>query len=344
MSSANAEGPRITFGIIVLNGEPFTRYVLRSVYPFAHQIVVVEGAAPGAVNIATADGHSRDGTLGELRRFMAEEDPEQKVALVTAEDEGHPSGFWPGEKDEQSQAYARRATGDYLWQVDIDEFYLPEDMARVIAMLREDPSITAMTFKQLTFWGGLDYIVDGWYLRRGATFYHRLFRWGAGYSYSTHRPPTVLDDNGRDLRTKHWVRGETLADLGIRLYHYSLLLPKQVIEKCDYYGNAAWAMRPGAIAWARDSFESLRRPYRVHNVYQYPSWLEQYSGKHPDQILAMVAALRSPDSQIPLRQTDDIDRLLTRPWYWAGRALLRRLDPVDRLTGRIARRLLRRGR
>ncbi len=35
--------PKVTFGIIVLNGEPFTRYCLRSLYPFAHEIIVVEG-------------------------------------------------------------------------------------------------------------------------------------------------------------------------------------------------------------------------------------------------------------------------------------------------------------
>ena len=28
--------PKVTFGIIVLNGEPFVRYCLRSLYPFAH--------------------------------------------------------------------------------------------------------------------------------------------------------------------------------------------------------------------------------------------------------------------------------------------------------------------
>ena len=55
--------PRITFGMIVLNGEPFIRYNLRALYPFAHQIIVVEGAAPAAANIATGDGHSSDGTL-----------------------------------------------------------------------------------------------------------------------------------------------------------------------------------------------------------------------------------------------------------------------------------------
>ena len=40
--------PRITFGIIVLNGEPFVRYNLRSLYHFAHEIIVVEGAVQAA--------------------------------------------------------------------------------------------------------------------------------------------------------------------------------------------------------------------------------------------------------------------------------------------------------
>jgi hypothetical protein len=348
--------PRITFGVIVLNGEPFTRYTLRSLYPFAHQIVVVEGAAPGAVNIATSDGHSRDGTLEALRRFQAEEDPEGKVTIVTAEDEGHPNGFWPGEKDEQSRAYASRATGNYLWQVDIDEFYRANEMAQVINLLRADPTIDAATFDQITFWGGLGYRADGWYLRRGATYYHRLFKWGPGYRYASHRPPTVLDPAGRNLRDGHWLRGRELARRGIRLYHYSLLLPKQVIEKSDYYSNVTFTTRHATVAWAHDAFLRLGRPYRVHNVYDQPSWLERYAGPHPAEIEHMLDDLaRSRDYE--LRPTDDIERLLSTWWYPLGRTLLIAAEPVDRRvrgilrplgrairqTPRIARRFARRG-
>src|SRR3972149_5144723 len=116
--------------MIVLNGEPFTRYNLRSIYPFAHQIIVVEGACGSARSISTEDGHSRDSTLEVLRRVQREEDPEKKVLVVTAEEEGRGNGFW-AEKDEMSQAYAKRATGNYIWQVDSDEFYLPGDMETV---------------------------------------------------------------------------------------------------------------------------------------------------------------------------------------------------------------------
>lgn len=326
--------PRISFGMIVLNGEPFTRYALRTIYPFASEIIVVEGASPGARNVATPDGHSRDGTLAALDRFKAEEDVEDKVTIVTAESEGHPSGFWPGEKDEQSRAYAVRATGNYLWQVDVDEFYLARDLAAVQEMLRLDPGISGMTFKQTTFWGGLEYWVDGWYLRRGATYYHRLFKWGPGYAYLTHRPPTVVDEAGRDLRSLKWISGTESAAHGLRLFHYSLLLPKQVLDKCDYYQNATWAERSQAIEWAEGSFVRLGQPYRVHNVYDYPSWLERFNGEHPPAAISMMETLAAT-APGELRRTDDIERLLGSRRYAAGRAALKVLEPVDRL-GRSA--------
>ena len=40
-----SEFPRISFGMIVLNGEPFVRYNLRAIYPFAYEIIIVEGGS-----------------------------------------------------------------------------------------------------------------------------------------------------------------------------------------------------------------------------------------------------------------------------------------------------------
>ncbi len=315
--------PRITFGIIVFNGEPFTRYCLKALYPFAHEIIVVEGACEDAAHIATPDGHSTDGTLGTLYRFKEKEDPENKVQIVIR------NGFWK-EKHESSQAYAVRATGDYLWQVDIDEFYQPEDMRAVLEMLREDPEITAVSFKQITFWGGFDYTTDGWYLRRGAGIYHRLFKWGPGFQYVTHRPPTVHDPKARDLRTLKWLKGERLARHGIYLYHYSLVFPTQVIEKCEYYSRAAWANRRGARAWVESNFLALKHPFRVHNVYDYPSWVERFRGRHPPQIEILRQNIRSGALPIELRNVSDVERLLDSPAYKLGRGLLKMLDYGDR--------------
>ncbi|NIA69015.1 glycosyltransferase family 2 protein [Pelagibius litoralis] len=320
---------RITFGMIVLNGEPFLRYNLRGLYPYAHEIIVVEGAAPGACNIADPQGHSRDGTLAILRRFKEEEDPEDKLIIVTAEDEGYPDGFWPGEKDEQSRAYAKRASGNYLWQVDVDEFYRSEDIETVIALLHGEADITAVSFRQITFWGGFDYTAEGWYLRRGAATYHRLFQWGPGFDYVSHRPPTVHDDRARDLRQLRWFDDRAMAARGIYLYHYSLLLPKQVEEKCDYYQNAEWAQRVGALAWAQQVFGELRRPFRVHNMYRYPSWLERYRGDHPQQILQMRSDIVDGRLPVELRRSDDIERLLNSIWYPAARFFVKQASVVD---------------
>ncbi len=320
--------PKVTFGIIVLNGEPFITYNLRSIYPFAHQIIVVEGAAPAAAGIATASGHSRDDTLTALRRFQADHDPEGKVLIVTAEDEGYPNGFWPGEKDEQSRAYAKRATGDYLWQIDSDEFYHPEDMTEVMSMLANDPEIAQVSFKQISFWGSFDVIVDGFYLLSGGDVFRRLFRWRPSYSYAKHRPPTVTDECGRDLYSMKRIDSNILASRGIYLYHYSLLFPKQVIEKCEYYGTAEWAKRSGAQHWAQEAFLELRKPFRVHNVYAHPSWLERFRGTHPPEIERMRADIASGALRIDTRPTADIEALLTSPSYAAKRRALKILHPL----------------
>ena len=322
--------PRMTFGLIVLNGEPFTRYCLRALYPFAHELIVVEGACQSAASLATADGHSTDGTLEALERFKAEEDPQGKVQVVRRD------GFW-SEKDEQSQAYAERASGDYLWQVDIDEFYHPADMRSVVEMLHADPEITAVSFEQITFWGGFDYVADGWYLRRGAKFYHRLFKWGPGYRYVTHRPPTVNDPSGRDLRGVKWIPGRELSRRGILLHHYSLVFPGQVMEKCAYYNQAAWANRKGARAWAVDNFLRLGDPFRVHNVYDHPSWLRRFRGTHPPQIQVMRHDIEEGRIHVAMRASDDVERLLRSPRYRLGRVALRLLDYPDRCRSGLRR-------
>lgn len=355
MIDGNAEAspeklPKVTFGMIVLNGMPFLPYNLRALYPFAHQIVVVEGAVPGAAGIASSQGHSRDGTLTELRRFAREEDPEGKLIVVTAETDGHHDGFWPGEKDEQSRAYAVRATGDYLWQVDVDEFYLPVDMESVLKLLAADASITAVSFPTRTFWGAPWCVVDGWYLRRGAATYHRLFKWGRGYAYSTHRPPTVVDDRGRDVRTLHWLDAGYLERRNIVMYHYSLLLPAQVREKVDYYSH--WGVFANKLSerqrWLSDSFFTLRKPYRVHNVFEYPSWLLRFNGPHPPEVLNMLAALDVGDAGFSRRPMADVERLLRSPIYLAGREVVKICEPVNRrwwklrrFAGRFLRRMVR---
>jgi glycosyltransferase involved in cell wall biosynthesis len=326
--------PKVTFGVIVLNGEPFTRYCLRALYPFAHEIIVVEGGHEDTRAVATQDGHSIDGTLEALTRFCAEEDPEQKVTVVTKD------GFWP-KKDElgrcrtpQSRAYAERATGDYLWQVDIDEFYLADDIRRVLEMLACDPEITAVSFRQRAFWGSPEIEVDGWPLRRGMDTYHRLFRWAPEYRYVTHEPPTVADEMGRDLRTLKWVQPSELAGRGIYLYHYSLLFPWEVEQKTRLYKDENPVAYGGILDWAESSYFKLGHPYRVHNLHNSPSWLKRYRGQHPAEVLTMMDDIDAGRLRVETRPMDDVERLLNSWWYPVGRSLLEAALPISDFGGR----------
>ena len=333
----NNNFPKITFGIIVLNGEPFTRYCLRSIYPFAYEIIVVEGGHVDAKSVCTPDGHSVDGTVETLYKFKQEEDVENKLTIVTRD------GFWP-KKDElgndrtpQSRAYAERATGDYLWQIDIDEFYKAEDMMKIARLIIENPEITAITFPTHTFWGDIGYKADSVHLRRGAMYYHRLFKWSQKYRYLTHEPPTVIDENGINLRKKHWISGEKMKRKGIYMFHYSLLFPWQVEQKVKVYKDEKPEFYSEIIHWADNNYFRLGNPYRVHNVYSFPSWLIRFRGEHPVQIVNMMKDISDGKIDVKLRRTDDVESIIDSTSYKMGIIRIRIEAPLKQLVYQLSR-------
>lgn len=325
--------PRISFGVIVLNGEPFTRYCLRSLYPFAHEIIVVEGAHRDAAALASLDGHSIDGTLEALHRFQREEDPEGKVRIITRD------GFWPDvaeldngtgrTRTSQSRAYAEVATGDYLWQVDIDEFYLPRDVEAIRQMLAADPGITAVSFPFVDFWARPEYAVRSWkYHRSGVA--HRLFKWEKGYAYTRHRPPTVVDRNGRNLRAMRWLTPADIGRMGIRMHHYSHLFPAQIRRKVAVYQAELPEYFPALHRWMDEGYFGLQRPHHVEYHYWVPACLERFSGEHPPEVSRMMDDIERGVLDVELRHTDDIERLLHKWWYPPSRSLVQGLEPLDR--------------
>ena len=329
--------PKVTFGIIVLNGEPFIRYNLRAIYPFANQIIVVEGACPASHLNATPTGHSLDTTIETIKRFQKDEDIEQKTVLITAEDEGKPDGFW-AEKDEMSQAYAKRATGDILWQIDADEFYHPEDMASIIEIFRIRKDIHAISFTAINFWGGPGYTMDGFSFRTTDNFYHRVFRWGKGFCYTSHRPPTVINQYNINLRSIGWLSADDTKRMKIYLYHYHSLFPKSVQQKTSYYSNANWHdMDKQKIAqWKLGRYDKLGHPFHVHLIYAHYSWLKRFNGKHPPFLSEMLDAVHGgkwPD--ITFRDTDDIERLLDSLSFRIRLPIVKTLTFLDILLHKI---------
>lgn len=329
--------PKITFGIIVLNGEPFIRYCLRSIYPFAHEIIVVEGGHEDARSVCTPDGHSIDTTLQSLYKFKEEEDTKNKVTIITKD------GFWP-KKDElgrcrtaQSRAYAEKATGEYLWQIDIDEFYKKEDMLRIINMLKNDPSITAVSFQQKSFWGSIDYVSESYALLRNKRGWNRIFKWNTGYRYITHEPPTVADEKGIDLRQKHWISGKKMREMNIFMYHYSLLFPWQVKQKVQVYRDEKPQVYNGIVDWAENNYFKLKHPFRIHNIYHLPSWLYRFEGTHPEQVVCMIRDIKEGKTVAELRGTNDVEELLNSKFYKQKVILLKIGNPLQQVLNQLYR-------
>ena len=316
--------PKITFGIIVLNGQPFLEHNLLALYPFAHQIIVVEGATKAAAALARPDGHSKDESFEMLKRFKSKQDAENKLIVVSAGDEGFSEGLWP-EKNEMSQAYAKRATGDWLWQVDADEFYMEEDMREIVRLLGEDDSISAVSFPYLEFFGGFDTLISGQWHKYEHPRFHRLFKWGAGYQYAEHRPPTVIDEKGRDLRDRNWLSTPMHGQKKIFLRHYAYVLPKQAEQKAGYYSNVMWSesFRDNQ-RWLEESYQELKNPLFLGQRGRWElQWLEPYSGAHPEQIEMLRADLKKGKLKERTREKGDIEALLKSPFYWLLRVIAR---------------------
>lgn len=336
---------RISFGILALNAQPFLEYNLQALYPFAHQILVVEGATRPAAKLSTPGGHSVDGTIEMLKTFQQQFDPEHKVQVVSAVEDGYADGFWP-EKDEMSRAYAKRATGDWLWQVDSDEFYLTRDIKSIIHLLEHDPTITAVSFPYVEFFASFSTCITGvWHVYEHPRF-HRLFRWGKGYVYKSHRPPTVLNDRGVDLRTLNWIRTPYNEGRSIRLYHYSYVLPKQIKQKVGYYVNVDWtdAFKENE-QWMEEEYFGIKHPMFLGERRGLAlQWLEGYSGMHPEAIEQLRSDLETGKVKERLRATDDIEHLLASPFYHlerlAARIFLAVFWPIRQFWKRLRAQLL----
>lgn len=269
--------------MIVVNGEPFIRYNLENLYPHAHEIIIVEGAVEKFKHAATPDGHSLDRTVEIIKNFP---DPQGKIKLIQRD------GFWP-EKDEMSNAYMEVCTGDYIWQVDVDEFYKDADIRKIKKLLSEDPEIERVDIKTINFWRGFKAVMQGGPYIYGADEFIRIFKFKPGYRYLTHRPPTVVDESGQLKRINKALCAKELAEThNVYIYHYSYVFPEVVKNKSDYYSRMGWGKGcEEGLKWAEEYWMNFKNPLRVHLIKFPISWIIPFDGMHPDIIEIMIKAI-----------------------------------------------------
>jgi len=282
---------KFSFIMIVLNGMPFIEYSLKSVYNFAHEIIIAEGAVEDCMFAANPDGSSKDATVEFIKSFP---DPANKIKLI--------QGRWP-EKCEMQNEALKYVTGNYVWLIDSDEVYKKEDIEKIKELLRKDPSITQVNFIPDNFWKGLDYIFVSPMFFEHAHHFRRLFKYVPGAQFTTHRPPTMVWPNS-SLTTEqmHLVDGLQTRQMGIILYHYSYVVDEQVVQKMEYYGRRGpWEVSGlNRSQWYHQCYLKWTPANRKEIEARYPVWMgdknsctEPFKGSHPQVMADFIAKSKS---------------------------------------------------
>ncbi|MHC4622304.1 MAG: FkbM family methyltransferase, partial [Planctomycetota bacterium] len=321
-----AKEPRFSFVMIVLNGMPFIEFSLKSIYDFAHEIIIVEGAVENCMFAANADGSSKDGTVEFIKSLS---DPANKIKVI--------QGKWP-EKCEMQNEALKHVTGDYVWLIDSDEVYKSEDLEKVKDILNKDPSITQVNFIPDSFWKGLDYIFVSSEFFKDWCHYRRLFKYVAGAKFTTHRPPTMVwPGSDRTTEKMHLLDGTATRQMGIIFYHYSYVLDKQVKQKIQLYHRYGWGRNWNLdlLEWYKECFLKWTPQNRQEIDSRYPIWTGDinsrtlfFSGTHPPVMedfrncptqrehspMVETAKQTGPIEHSPA-EPEPLRRLLRRPQY-----------------------------
>lgn len=264
---------KITFGMIVFNSEKtlpkgMLEACIKNVYDIAHEIIIVEGATKavthyfdGDTSPFTEDGKSKDNTINIIKNIP---DPLNKIKLIESR------GFWNG-KTEMCNAWAEIATGDYVWQLDSDEFYHIENINKLISYLEVNKP-DAVYFNAYHFFGGFHYCIDersfpNW----GSGPWYRLFRNVPDKSkWLSHEPP-VYQCEGLVCNNGNILRQEESTKLGIKMYHYSYVTESQINFKTLFYKNSIYPE-----AWNKFKVDKEYKPLG--------SKAYKFEGEHPEII------------------------------------------------------------
>jgi hypothetical protein len=260
---------KLTFGIIVLNGDFFLKQLLESIYPVAHAICIAEGAVSYHSNKFPSG--STDDTVNIIKSFP---DPQRKIKYTT--------GKIYAEKTEQCRAWFDMVPWDtdYIICNDADEIHTPENLETLIEFLeREKP--TSVGFKSDSFYGGFKRIIGGF--ERDHSF-KRVLRYYPNAVYRTHRQPTLAWDIPSDpdsdeydigrIAGLHITGNQLWDDTGITMWHGSYVSPGAVKEKIEYYENAVIA--PGKCI--PNYFDEVYLPWVLGDDYKKVEIEEKYNG------------------------------------------------------------------
>ena len=279
---------KIAFGMIVFEGDCVLKQCLEAVYPYASQILIAEGPVKYWQDKGRTT--STDKTNAILSAFP---DPDNKIKITHGQ-------F--AEKDDQCNAYMQDMADDtdYLWNLDSDEIYKPEDIEKIIKVL-EVHKPTTVGLRSFAFFGDLEHNLTGFELNYDA---QRIFKVYPGCRWLKHRPPTIEWPEGTHL--KHITAQKMFAQWGVQMYHYSYCFPRQVKNKIGYYKEAVSKEFCIDDYWSTVFLPWITRPQerkaieKAHNgvhefvhTYRGDCYTEAFRGEHPESIKAIYKDLEA---------------------------------------------------
>lgn len=164
------------------------------------------------------DGHSVDGTLEYLRDLEANPLLKDKIKVVTTD------GLWDGKVSMFNAGIAHLNQPCWLWQIDIDEYWRPEQLAHaesIVDRLECDGAAFACDYLLTD-----DIIVRGEWGESTQHGYRRLFKYTPGSQFIAHEPPVLQG-----------VKKIVPPYLLPRFKHLSYYYEQDVVFKSKWYGD-----------------------------------------------------------------------------------------------------------
>ena len=197
--------PKVTIGIIALNEEEYIHACLKNIYDWdcCHEIIIVEGSTDlwreANLDSVMPNGSSKDKTVEIIKNFP---DPHHKITLI--------QGKWKDKKQMRDE-YLKRATGEFLFLKDADEFYTQNDLEKLKNLLIDKGNeIEELSIPHIIFWHDFDKkLTGGRYTKVVMERFWKLKINGKKIKHRSH-VEIVKADGSRLKRTPS----------GIRCYHY----------------------------------------------------------------------------------------------------------------------------
>lgn len=209
------------------NEEEFIGLNLQNHYDVFDKIIIIEGAVANRSN-ATTDGHSTDRTVEIIEDFKQNHDPAKKILFIKIK------RHWRNLEEMKQTFLDLSSDGDWIFIIDADEFYKPEDIQRVRKAIDLQPNASEFVPNFLHFYHDYNHIaVPGpeWQPQ-----HQRIFKYVRGMKYNSH--PVVTDPDGQCTYFSPQYQHRRVMLNNFFIYHYGYArnnMDEIMKQKQEYY-------------------------------------------------------------------------------------------------------------